>query len=59
MANTATLPAEKREGTGKGVARKLRAAGRLPAVLYGRELDPVHLSLDVKEAEQLFYSISV
>ena len=59
MANTATLPAEKREGTGKGVARKLRAAGRVPAVLYGRELDPVHLSLDVKEAEQLFYSISV
>ena len=59
MANTATLPAQKREGTGKGVARKLRAAGRVPAVLYGRELDPVHLSLDVKEAEQLFYSISV
>jgi len=59
MANTATLPAEKREGTGKGVARQLRAAGRVPAVLYGRELDPVHLSLDVKEAEQLFYSISV
>ena len=59
MANTATLPAQKREGTGKGVARKLRAAGRLPAVLYGRELDPVHLSLDAKEAEQLFYSISV
>ncbi len=59
MANTATLPAQKREGTGKGVARKLRAAGRLPAVLYGRELDPIHLSLDTKEAEQLFYSISV
>jgi len=59
MANTATLPAQKREGAGKGVARKLRAAGRLPAVLYGRELDPVHLSLDAKEAEQLFRSISV
>ena len=59
MANTATLPAQKREGTGKGVARRLRAAGRLPAVLYGRELDPVHLSLDAKEAELLFHSISV
>ncbi len=59
MANTATLPAQKREGTGKGVARKLRAAGRVPAVLYGRELEPVHLSLDTREAEQLFHSISV
>ena len=59
MANTATLPAQKREGAGKGVARKLRAVGRLPAVLYGREFDPVHLSLDAKEAEQLFRSISV
>jgi len=31
----------------------------VPAVLYGRELEPVHLSLDTKEAEQLFHSISV
>ena len=30
------LVAEVREGRGKGVARKLRAAGRIPAVLYGR-----------------------
>lgn len=59
MANAATLPAQKREGTGKGVARKLRAGGRVPAVLYGRELEPVHLSLDTREAEQLFHSISV
>jgi large subunit ribosomal protein L25 len=59
MANTATLDAQKREGTGKGVARKLRAAGRVPAVLYGRELDPVHLSVDAQDAGHLFYAISV
>ena len=59
MATSATLSAQKREDTGKGVARKLRAVGRVPAVLYGRELEPVHLSLDTKEAEQLFHSISV
>ena len=59
MANTTTLDAQKREGTGKGVARQLRAAGRVPAVLYGRELDPVHLSLDAQDAEHLFYAISV
>jgi large subunit ribosomal protein L25 len=40
------LKAEKRDGVGKGVARKLRAAGKVPAVLYGGELDPQHLVVD-------------
>jgi large subunit ribosomal protein L25 len=31
------LVAESRDGTGKGVARKLRAQGRIPAVVYGRK----------------------
>jgi large subunit ribosomal protein L25 len=31
----ATLQAEKREGRGKNEARRLRAAGRIPAVVYG------------------------
>jgi len=30
---------EKREKTGKGVARKLRTAGKIPAIVYGRNLD--------------------
>lgn len=30
-----TLQAESRAGTGKGVARKLRAAGKVPGVVYG------------------------
>jgi large subunit ribosomal protein L25 len=34
MAET-TLNAEKRTSSGKGVARKLRAQGRVPAVVYG------------------------
>ena len=33
----ATLHAEKRDGRGKNEARRLRAAGRIPAVLYGTE----------------------
>jgi large subunit ribosomal protein L25 len=33
----ATLQAEKREGRGKNEARRLRASGRIPAVLYGAE----------------------
>jgi large subunit ribosomal protein L25 len=59
MSKKAVLKAEKREGTGKGVARKLRAVGRVPAVLYGRELDSLHLSIDAHEADHLFHSISV
>ncbi len=59
MSTNAALKAEKREGTGKGVARKLRQAGRVPAVLYGRDMDSVHLSIDAKEAEYLFHNISV
>jgi large subunit ribosomal protein L25 len=40
------LKAEKRDGVGKGVARKLRAAGQVPAVLYGSDLKPVHLAVN-------------
>lgn len=54
-----TLGAERREGTGKGVARKLRQAGKIPAVLYGREMDAIHLAIDAHQAELLFRSISV
>jgi len=39
------LQSEVRDGAGKGVARKLRMTGRLPAVLYGRKEAPVGLSL--------------
>jgi len=50
------LVAEKREGTGKGVARKLRAAGRVPAVLYGQGLEPVSLSVDSRELIHVFHT---
>lgn len=59
MSTNTTLKAEKREGTGKGVARQLRQDGRVPAVLYGRDMDSVHLSLDTRDAENLLHSISV
>ncbi|MDA0328894.1 MAG: 50S ribosomal protein L25 [Gemmatimonadetes bacterium] len=59
MSTTVTLKAEKREGTGKGVARQLRLNGRIPAVVYGREMDAIHISLNTREAEYLFHSISV
>ncbi|MDQ2661143.1 MAG: 50S ribosomal protein L25/general stress protein Ctc [Actinomycetota bacterium] len=37
--------ADTRESFGKGAARKLRAAGKIPAVLYGHGTDPKHLTL--------------
>lgn len=56
---TARLKAGPREGTGKGAARKLRQAGKVPAVVYGRDADTLHLTLDNFEADHLFRSISV
>jgi large subunit ribosomal protein L25 len=43
------LTALTREAYGKGAARKLRASGRVPAVLYGHDLEPVPLSVDARE----------
>lgn len=37
--------ADARESFGKGAARKLRATGKIPAVLYGHGTDPRHLAL--------------
>lgn len=37
--------AEIRENFGKGFARRLRAAGSIPAVIYGHGTDPVHVAL--------------
>jgi large subunit ribosomal protein L25 len=59
MSTKAILKAQTRDGKGKGAARTLRRAGRVPAVLYGRELESLHLSVDAHEAELLFHSISV
>ena len=39
------IVAEVRENFGKGFARRLRATGKIPAVLYGHGTDPQHLSL--------------
>ncbi|MFS0867010.1 50S ribosomal protein L25/general stress protein Ctc [Microbacterium sp. 179-B 1A2 NHS] len=39
------VTAELREQFGKGFARRLRAAGKIPAVIYGHGADPVHVAL--------------
>jgi large subunit ribosomal protein L25 len=45
----ATMVAENRTSFGKGAARKSRAAGRTPAVIYGHGSDPRHITLPARE----------
>ncbi len=45
MSEDNKVVAEVRESFGKGHARRLRAAGKIPAVLYGHGTDPQHVAL--------------
>ncbi len=58
MPQTASLSANARTTTGKGVARTLRRAGRVPAVIYGRGRDPEALDLDATALERLLARVS-
>ena len=49
------LTAERRSDAGKGVARKLRAAGKIPAVLYGQGLETTPLTVDSRELSHLLH----
>ncbi len=43
------IQAEGRGGRGKGPARRLRMSNRIPAVVYGRDVEPVAVSVSSKE----------
>jgi large subunit ribosomal protein L25 len=47
------LQATVRKSVGNGPARVLRRAGQIPAVLYGRKIEPVLLSVNTKDLEQI------
>jgi large subunit ribosomal protein L25 len=47
------LVVEPREDSGKGVARKLRAAGKIPGVFYGNNVEPRHISVDPRAVQTL------
>ena len=47
----AELNVEIRENTGKGVARKLRAAGKVPAVVYGKGMKPTAITIVPRSLE--------
>jgi large subunit ribosomal protein L25 len=55
----ATLQAEKREGRGKNEARRLRASGRIPAVVYGAKKNTaVEIAVDPKVLLRILHSES-
>jgi large subunit ribosomal protein L25 len=55
----ATLQAEKRDGRGKNEARRLRASGRIPAVVYGAEKGKaVEIAVDPKTLLRILHSES-
>ncbi|MDQ1547257.1 MAG: large subunit ribosomal protein [Actinomycetota bacterium] len=45
MADDNKLVAESRTTFGKGAARRIRATGKIPAVIYGHGTDPQHVTL--------------
>jgi large subunit ribosomal protein L25 len=56
MAETKTLAAAVRSGTGKGAARSTRREGRIPAVIYGGGDPAQPISLDYREVNKLIYA---
>lgn len=52
MSETA-LVVESRATTGKGAVRKLRAAGRIPAILYGQGKESLPLTIDPRALEKV------
>ncbi|MHC5023065.1 MAG: 50S ribosomal protein L25 [Planctomycetota bacterium] len=51
--DTPTITARRRERTGSRYSQRLRSQGRLPAVIYGHQEDPI--AIDIDEKEMLFH----
>jgi len=47
------LNARIRTETGKGPARRLRSLGRLPAIFYGPDINPIMLSIDYPQLRKI------
>lgn len=54
----AVLAARERRETGKGVARKLRQQGQIPAVFYGPGLEPMKLAVAYRDLERIVTGVS-
>lgn len=49
MAADFVLNVKPRDEHGKGASRRARRAGRVPAVMYGHGIDPVHMTIDAHD----------
>lgn len=56
MAKQIALAAQPRVGSGKGEARMLRRAGRVPAIAYGAGMSPTALSVDALELYHVLHT---
>jgi len=55
---TASLNATARSDRGTGVARKLRQAGQVPAIIYGHGREPQALALVTRDIDKLLTQVS-
>ena len=51
-----TVQAEERQETGKGANRRLRMQGKLPAVIYGRGLETLSVSVNLQDVDLILHS---
>ena len=56
MRKDITIAAEPRDSRGKNEARRLRARGLTPAVVYGTKLDPVAVAVNPKDVNKILRS---
>jgi large subunit ribosomal protein L25 len=55
MSDNTTISAEQRERVGKGSARAVRRAGRVPAVIYGDKKEPLGITLETREITKIVH----
>jgi large subunit ribosomal protein L25 len=51
-----TLEARRRDGLGKGEARRLRQAGQVPGVVYGRGREPLSVAVEAKSLRDVLHT---
>jgi large subunit ribosomal protein L25 len=58
MADQVSLQAKARTNTGKGAARSIRRAGKIPGVIYGHGREPEALEVDAPALQRMLVGIS-
>ena len=49
MSKSFEIGADSRKDQGKGASRRLRHAGKVPAILYGGKAEPENIALDQRQ----------